>query len=554
MNFTIYADDQLIYNRKIIGEFGDLPYNVLSPTLSLTANRFGSLTFSALKGSPAYEYISHLSTQIKVYLDRNLYWTGRVIDVAPSADTLVSITCEDLLGTLNNTIVRPYSWNGAVKDFLTYLVNQHNSQLTDARFMISAVACDIEDSIIRSSTLYEKTWQAVKSKLLDMIGGYMWIEYDDSEKPVLYYSRQSKSEIHEKNVQKVKFARNIITYNVSIKADNLYTACVPLGCKLDTGDEEILEPRLTITDVNDGKDYLINSAAAAIYGVIFAPVSETTWDDVTLASNLLARGQSFIQNSTARFIRSINVSSVDMSGIEAEVAAFDWLDKAKCEAPDFDEFMIIKELRRDLGDPYNVNLSFGDAFESLSGKSASSAADTATRITAIEADYVTTGEARVVAEETIENSSTIQQLPEQILSTVSERYTSKSEFTEFSQLTQTQISQLPNEFQILFTQVLEGAGLTELTAYLRVLNGNLHLGKSNSEIKACLKNDILLFYTGADELASVDTAISYYAAGKLYVKTVQIESLTIGKTGAEFDIRIVGGGRNRCLFFSGRGE
>ena len=103
-------------------------------------------------------------------------------------------------------------------------------------------------------------------------------------------------------------------------------------------------------------------------------------------------------------------------------------------------------------------------------------ASTTERIDLIEADYVTNEEAHSVAEETIENSSMIQQLPEQIMTTVSEQYTSKTEFEEFSQLTSTQISQLPNEFQILFTQVLEGAGVVYWSQNFAVRKGIFNVG------------------------------------------------------------------------------
>lgn len=549
MNFTVYADNNLIFNREIVGDNGYLLYNMIDPLLNETNERFSTFSYKALKGTPAYEYVGHLNTRIKIYRDRVLYWTGRVFDISPTINNICSIVCEDFLGVFNDTIVRPYSWTGTASDLLRYFVNQHNSQVNDPKFMISDVYCDINDEIVRTSVLYDKTWTNIKTKLIDKIGGFMWIEYNENEQAVLYYSRSSRSELHNKPTQKVKFSKNIVSYNVDVNADKLYTACVPLGCRIETDQGQ---QRLTISDVNDGKDFLVNETAVALYGIIYAPVSSTTWDDITIPSNLLLRGQEWIANATAKFIRSISISSIDTSSIDTDLQAYDFLDKVKCEAPDFNEYMIIMALSRDIGNPHVVKLTFGDSKESISGKSATNSADTIKRIEAIESDYVTTGEARVVAEETIENSSTILQLPDQILTEVSETYTSKSEFDEFTRITSTQISQLPNEFQLLFTQVLKGAGLSELSAYLRVLNGNLHLGRSDSEIKACLKNEILIFYTGADELASVQTALAYFSSGKLYVKTVQIESLTIGATGALFDIRIVGEGSNTCLFFSGR--
>ena len=557
MNYTIYSDDHLIYNRMIVDGHAEMPYSIITPELDLSNDKFGALTYKAMKGTPGYEHVGHITSKIKIYRDGVLYWTGRVFGVSPVINNIVTVTCEDFLGVLNDSIVRPYEWSGTAAGLLEYLVNQHNAQITSTDRMISAVVCDVTDNINRSSTIYETTWANVKGKLIDMLGGYMWIEYDDDENAILYYSRRSKSQVHDRSTQDIKFARNIIDYKVDLSAGSFYTACVPIGATYEVGTGAENDPkrsvRLTIAEVNDGKDYLINTEAAETYGILYAPVSETTWDDVTLASNLLERGQEWIREKSARYVRSISLTAADLHGIDADVPELDWLDSVRCVAPDFDETMVLKSIKRDLSDPYKASLQLGDTFTSLSGKTASNAVSTAERIERIESDYVTTGDARTVAEETIENSSTIQQLPESIMSTVSELYTSKSEFEEYSQMTSTQISQLPNELQILFTQILEDGGLTELSAYLRVLNGNLHLGRSSSEIKACLKNDILIFYTGADENASIETSLAYFSSGKLFVNTVQIESLTLGVTGSSFDIRVVGEGQNRCLFFSGRG-
>lgn len=556
MNYTIYADNNLIYNKAIVDENGKHPYMLVNPTLNQSVSRFSSLTYKAVEGSPGYEQIGHIRTRIKVYKDGDLYWTGRVFSVKPTEIRLVTVTVEDFLGVLNDTIVRPYEWNGSAGGLLEMLIDQHNSQVTDSNQLIYAVVCDVTENVIRSSSVYDTTWTNVKTKLIDMLGGYMWIEYDSQERPVLYYSMRSRSQVHSEATQEIKFRKNIVSYDVDVDASTFYTACVPLGASYQVGSGTESDPhrnmRLTIADINNGKDYLVNETAAAVYGIIYAPVKDTTWDDVTLPSNLLTRGQQWLQQQSARYVRSISLSAVDISCLYDGVPEIEFLDSVQCKAPDFDEIMVIKTIKRDLGNPMNLSINIGDAGVSLSGKTASSAADTTNRITSIEADYVTNGEAREVAEETIENSSTIQQLPEQILTTVSERYTSKSEFEEYTLETATKFAQLPNEFQFLFTQVLSGAGLTELQSYLRILNGNLHLGKSDSEIKACLKNNILLFYTGEDALADVSTAVSYYDAGKLYVDTVQIQSYTIGTSGAEMDVRIMGEGDNICMFFGGR--
>lgn len=553
MNFTVYSDNHLIYNRQIVSENGTLPYIMIDPTLTLSNERFSTFVYKTTHGDPAYEFIGHLNSRVKIYRDGDLYWTGRVFGISPEINRIIQITCEDFLGVFNDSICRPFSFEGTAADCLTQLVSQHNGQVNaDQQFY--AVNCDIDDQVNVSSTLYKKTWQIVKSNLLDAVGGYMWIEYDAQERPILYYSKSSRSQKHSKATQKIRFAKNIINYKVDIDANSFYTACLPLGATVDPPEESVSKKkvRVTIASVNDGNDYLVNTEAAALYGIIYAPVSETTFDDALTPEELLIRGQEYLANRTARFVRSISISAADLNGIDGFEPSIEWLDSVKCEAPDFDDIMVVRTVTRKLDNPFNVKINLGDSGASLTGKSASNSSNTTERITNIESDYTTSGEAREVAEETIENSSMIQQLPDQILTEVRETYTSKSEFEEFTETTSTRFAQLPNEFQLLFTQVLEGAGLTEISAYLRVLNGNLHLGRSTSEIKACLKNDILIFYTGSDELASVETSLAYFSSGKLFVKTAQVRSITISDAGADFDFRILGEGDNECLFISGR--
>ena len=56
LRYTIYAGSDLIYNPRIIGENGEALFKVLEPTLKESTESFSTLTFSALKGSPAYDY------------------------------------------------------------------------------------------------------------------------------------------------------------------------------------------------------------------------------------------------------------------------------------------------------------------------------------------------------------------------------------------------------------------------------------------------------------------------------------------------------------------
>ena len=67
-------------------------------------------------------------------------------------------------------------------------------------------------------------------------------------------------------------------------ATETYTAIRPVGAEVDGA-------KIDISSVNDGKTYIVNEEMAARYGIIFAPESESTWEDVTLPQNLLKKAQ-----------------------------------------------------------------------------------------------------------------------------------------------------------------------------------------------------------------------------------------------------------------------
>ena len=214
LRYTIYAGSDLIYNPRIIGENGEALFKVLEPALKESTESFSTLTFSALKGSPAYDTCTELTPRIKVYNGADLYWAGRVLNVTPDIYDKREYYVEDFLGTLLNTIYRPFSFEGTVADFMEILVNNHNEQSNEEdRF--SSVVCDITDEIRRSSEGYDTTWSVIKSKLLDSVGGFIWVDYDQNESPILHYSKNPRNA----NLTPIQLGTNLSAFSVRNKFD-----------------------------------------------------------------------------------------------------------------------------------------------------------------------------------------------------------------------------------------------------------------------------------------------------------------------------------------------
>ena len=568
MNFTIYADNNLIYNRAIVDEYGRPEYPVINPVLSETTDGFCSLTYNCKKGTPAWSKSIELIPRIKVYEDGQLYWTGRILKSTPSIHTEKSIYVEDFLSVLCDGIYRPFDFYGSVSDLLEQVVFENNSQV-GANQQIYSIVCDVDvGNIVRSSEGYNTCWSIIQDKLLKPLGGYMWIEYDSQERAILHYSMSARNAA----TQRIRFGENLKSYKVEYNFDGFYTACVPLGAKDNQTKEYV-----TIASVNDGKDYLIDETNAAIYGIIYAPTSLTTWDDVHEPSILLARGQAWRQNQASRLIQKIDLSAHDLSGLNVNLAAIHWLDEIYVESAEINSSFILKRVSRKLDDPLNLTISMGDSRSSVTGSAVSNQNDTADRIEYIESNYTTEDdvsdivqpELDALREETLTQMTAIRQEANEIVLAALEEYRAESA-TSLDELYQ----RISSELQILADKVdfnfnyqsetiseIDGrynAEINNILSFIRLLpttatqEGGIVIGESTSEIKLKLENDVLYFFTGDETTVSTQNAIAYFAAGQLVVNEAVLRVASIGFQGAMMHFSVVGSGSLQCLFLSPR--
>ena len=111
------------------------------------------------------------------------------------------------------------------------------------------------------------------------------------------------------------------------------------------------------------------------------------------------------------------------------------------------------------------------------------------------------------------------------------------------------VSDLDGETTRQFSEI---HSFIRLMAQTSTVNGGIVIGESTSQIKLKLENDILYFFTGDEKTVSVNNAIAYFSAGKLYVVQSQIQQLTIGTTGRLMDFYILGSGENTAVGMIGR--
>ena len=561
IHYSVYIDDMLLYDPFVEG------YCLTSSNLKMLVNDFGFFQFSVLDNHPLYNNILLKRSEVKIYKNGKLVWLGRVADSHTSLDKEKTITCEFCLAYLNDSLVRPFEFSGSPEELFEFFVSEHNRQVNENRQFIigDCTVIDPNDYIIRSSTNYGKTFNVMAEKTFrSSLGGYLKVSFNEEEKPILSWL----SEIEDFSSQVISYGENLAEYEVDLLYDEFCTAIVPLGSKFENSDE-----RLTIKEVNDGKDYLINSSLAETYGIIFANTDETTWDDVTIASNLKVKGQDWLNSKGVVYKHRVEIGAEDISMLDVDSDAFWFLQKVRVIPYIGSEMVyLISDFDIDLRYPAELSIVLSDetfqyASNDFTASSNRAENNNTTRIKNIESSYLNGQQARSVVNETLENSTIIKQQAENIILQVLENYTKTSDFESLQREVFSNLTQLSNQLEIRFTDAttktnnLAGATQTKFDKYesfLRVIaqsattSGGLVIGESTSKIKTKLENDIYYFFEGDEATVSTANAMAYFSAGKLYVNETQIQKLVIGVTGKLLDISIVGEGLNTCAFFSGR--
>ena len=530
--FTVFSDNALLYDPR-------LPEYVLTePVLSLAKNEPARLSFGLPKTNPNVGSVARLQSQIKVYRDGALVFLGRIIEDGVGLNHKRTYIAEGALAYLLDSVQRPYSFDGSVAAFFTQLLTAHNAQVNAVqRLGVGSVTVEPDITITASSDEYASVWAVLKAQLVDVYGGYLVLTFDTDDLPVLNYLADPPDTA----TQHIEFGENLIDLAVNRNADETYTACIPLGAMLSEIDENVeSDERLTIADANGGLDYLIDSENAALYGVIFAPVELTTFEDERNATYLKQRGLSWLSNTGTRLKESITLTAVDLHNVNADVEAFSFLDRVIVSCGDIcpESEFVLSGMEIPLNNPASTSITLGDTRPSLIGDNAIQKASAAKRLETIEADYVTGQDVMAITTDQIVNNTTILQSAQQIILSALEDFVRTADFESFQNSVQTTLTIMSGTIEANFSETTSeittmngtvSQQFETIRSFIRLIASGIVIGESNSSIKLKLENDVLYFFTGQEDTVAPENALAYFSAGKLYVNNVEIlTSMRIG--------------------------
>lgn len=328
---------------------------VLNPRVKLEVNTVGEASFTIYNQHPYYDKLKKKKSIVEVSDEFGVIFRGRITDDTRDFNNGRAIDIEGVMAFFNDSIVRPYSFpndfledadyiasTNKVEFFLKWLVENHNSQVHPFQQLKlgNVTVSDPNNYITRSDSKRSNTWNVLKEKLFESdLGGYLCVRYEADGNYIDYLS-----EFELTNTQEIKFGENLLDLTHESSAIETYSAIIPIGATTevpvesenDEGEAETIKVELTLegiadgdvtddivkTKMSNGEHVLYSKKAVEEYGWIFAPVDETTWNDVTNVNNLLSKGVNHLVGKAVMLSDTIELSAVDLHFTDDEIQSF----------------------------------------------------------------------------------------------------------------------------------------------------------------------------------------------------------------------------------------
>ena len=351
--------------------FSDI--KVLSGQIKQGISVADAFTFNITADNPGYKKIKPFQTLVEVLNTKTgkFEFEGRVSHPYDemSEDGIVYNTfdCEGELAYLNDSSQRHGEYhNISVERFLQIMIDNHNRDVQDdtidKSFRLGNVDVDSSTSELYRYLGYENTYETIKDKLIDRLGGELRIRKENGVRYLDYVK-----EAGEVKKTEIRLAKNLKSINREVDPTEIITRLLPLGERIESEDEEATdasEARLTIESVNGGKDYIDDPAAMSQFGVI---AKSNTWDDITQPSILKTRGQQFLKENN-RVKAKYQISALDLSLIGLDVDSYEVGNYYPVINPimGIDENLRVIGKTLDILEPESSSLEIGDKFMTAS--------------------------------------------------------------------------------------------------------------------------------------------------------------------------------------------
>lgn len=341
--YKVTLDGYILYQP------GSASAMLTQPSLELETGYAGIFQATVPPDNPLYDKIFCRKSMVSVFRDDTEIFYGEVRKI-PQIDRNRNkeIYCTGALSFLADSIQPQAEYHDiSPYQLLKTMLDIHNSQVEERKQIhIGFVTVTDPNNALYRYTNYETTLAAIREKLVGRLGGYLRLRHVQEK---LYLDWIQIEEYGNYSTQPIEFGLNLLDYSETLSAEDVVTALIPLGAALEDSAGEVLEKRVDITSVNDGKNYVYSKDAVEQFGWVWAT---NTWDDVTLPGNLLTKGRSWLETTQFETM-TLKLTAADLSELGHDYNAFGEGDRIHCLAKPYgmDIVLPIMKLTIPLQDP-----------------------------------------------------------------------------------------------------------------------------------------------------------------------------------------------------------
>ena len=226
---------------------------VYDAKLTSQSNTSDYLDFIVPYGHILYNYLAVQDETVKLYWDDECLYVGVIQSIETDMQGNLTIACVGALDWLSDSIVRPYSTlfgeedlnpPSTVDGLFQWYIDQHNTHCLDTRKFFNVginqgSQLDSNNYIYRSSTSLPTTLAEIQEKIINDLGGYLFVDYEP-------LTINLYSDVHSSNAQIIDFGVNLIDFTSTTDTSSQYTAIRPAGAEVDS------DPQTRTTDKTKG--------------------------------------------------------------------------------------------------------------------------------------------------------------------------------------------------------------------------------------------------------------------------------------------------------------
>lgn len=473
----------------------------------------------------------------------------RVYKISRPINGVVTINAQHLSYDLSGIVIEPFN----APSLASALEGMKTNAVTDNPFEYETDKTVISDFVVSYPSSARSLVAGQRGSLLDTYGGEL--EFDRYQ--VKLWAHRGKD-----NGVTIRYGKNMTDVNQEEDGSGVYTGVYPYWYSEEEGSADL------------GSSYVPVEGEFDFTRILLLDLTEE-FENKPTSEELTQKAQEYISNhdpgvptisttvswyQSRDFVENVNLGDVvgvyfSRLGISA---------KAKIVKTRYNAL----QNRFESVDIGSVRSSIAGTIVSMDQGVSSVTQYTVTETRRITKELEMTADSlRSAISDSAQNTTQLIQQSQAIIMEALQEYATTGDLEQLRSSMQSRFEILAGQIEASFTSISETVSdldgettrqFSEIHSFIRLMaqtstvNGGIVIGESTSQIKLKLENDILYFFTGDEKTVSVNNAIAYFSAGKLYVVQSQIQQLTIGTTGRLMDFYILGSGENTAVGMIGR--